>query len=683
MSKINESPKNKEEKSSKLIIISKDRIESAKNRVNFMTLKEGELELTVRLGDDSLNKNDINKAVKNIKDQILKNSSSYVTLYEKSHNMNTYFKKKNILKTPISEKSKISLKNLDIKKKENLIIETSRSNNFMKTTDNNKLGNEEDNNKLETIIPNELNTEENLKVNSSINVNDYKKDINITNNKIKINNFNNFIPIEISSKGDENKDNNSKNENIIIDGHLISKNYYNNAKNYKKKKNFDKYKSEEIKQINSNSSRGKVFEKVKSNNYFEKNNQRSDKAAKSISDHEHEQDNKNNAISKLVLDSGRIENNKSQRLMTENDNIYTKDDKNDLVSESKSSETIKVDDEIEEEEKEKDNNLLKEEENKNKNIVNQIKNLMENKIISNSIFDLNNNVKNGKDINLRTVHSMKEKQNNNTFKICSICDIVYPLSRFFMSECQRHHICRKCAKNFYEDIIENGAKEILCPFTKCKQPVDLDKLQTLISKEHYNLLINKEPKKNKLYFAKIKTNIDSENLQLYTKKNVIDINNNKNFFDYNNLKEVYCPDCNNDTLFSKTNTNFFKCLNCECKKCKFCLKDYTPRHMDINYFDHCKVRLRYDDEEKNKTNNFLNYLLQLFFVFATYYLFFVGTFLIIRNYLLYLFGISLKGRNIFIVILIYLLTILCLLIITPFIIFFYPYFPSILALTDY
>ena len=236
MSKINESPKNKEEKSSKLIIISKDRIESAKNRVNFMTLKEGELELTVRLGDDSLNKNEINKAVKNIKDQILKNSSSYVTLYEKSHNMNTYFKKKNILKTPISEKSKISLKNLDIKKKENLIIETSRSNNFMKTTDNNKLGNEEDNNKLETIIPNELNTEENLKVNSSINVNDYKKDINITNNKIKINNFNNFIPIEISSKGDENKDNNSKNENIIIDGHLISKNYYNNAKNYKKKK---------------------------------------------------------------------------------------------------------------------------------------------------------------------------------------------------------------------------------------------------------------------------------------------------------------------------------------------------------------------------------------------------------------------------------------------------------------
>ena len=46
MSKINESlSPNKEEKSSRLIIISKDRIQSAKNKFNFITLKEGDLNI--------------------------------------------------------------------------------------------------------------------------------------------------------------------------------------------------------------------------------------------------------------------------------------------------------------------------------------------------------------------------------------------------------------------------------------------------------------------------------------------------------------------------------------------------------------------------------------------------------------------------------------------------------------
>ena len=64
MSKINESlSPNKEEKSSRLIIISKDRIQSAKNKVTFITLKEGDLKYTVQLKNDYLNKNGINNAV--------------------------------------------------------------------------------------------------------------------------------------------------------------------------------------------------------------------------------------------------------------------------------------------------------------------------------------------------------------------------------------------------------------------------------------------------------------------------------------------------------------------------------------------------------------------------------------------------------------------------------------------
>jgi hypothetical protein len=96
MSKFNESPShNKEEKTSKIIIISKERVESAKNKVNFLTLKEGELKLTVQLNNDSLNKNSINKAVKSIKQTMLINSKSFVSLHDQSKK-NNYLKKKNM-----------------------------------------------------------------------------------------------------------------------------------------------------------------------------------------------------------------------------------------------------------------------------------------------------------------------------------------------------------------------------------------------------------------------------------------------------------------------------------------------------------------------------------------------------------------------------------------------------------
>lgn len=687
MSKINESPNNKDEKSSKLIIISKNRVESAKDRVNLVTLKEGDLELTVKLENDSLDKNGIKEAVKSIKNQILINSKSYATLNEKSYNLKSYLKKSNILKTPIIEKQKSQI----LQKSENLFLGTTRNLNSMKTTtENNRLEIEEDVNKLETIIPIETNTEENLKVNSYLDKNNYKKDINIVNNKIKINNYNNFNVIEIISKDEEKNDNINKNENNVLDTALISRNYYNNAKSYKRKKNdkiFDKYKSEEIKQItNSVSSRSKVVEKIKNNNYFEKNNQRSDKAAKSISDQE--QDNKNKFESKIILDSvGKEENikdnKKFQRLMTEYDD-NNKGDKKNLITESHSSETIKVD---EEEEDDKDNELITNEINKNNQIHNEIRDLIEKGKISKTKLEFSHNIAIGKDITLKQIHNKNiiHNSSNSVFQLCSICEHAFPLARIFMAECKIHYLCRKCAKNYYEDIIENGVKQMLCPFTKCKEPVDLEDLKNLISKEHYNLLIkNKEGYKNKIYTAKLKSNIDNENLQLYTRKNVIDINSNKNFFNYNNAKGVYCPDCHMDTLFSKTNTHFYKCLNCESKKCKYCLKDYKIRHMDVSCANHCKVHYRADDDEDKKDSNIiLKFLLQIFFVCASYYLCFAGIFLLMRNFFFLSFGINLKRGNIFMVILIHLLVILCLLLISPFIIFFHPFFPSILALSDY
>ena len=61
-------------------------------------------------------------------------------------------------------------------------------------------------------------------------------------------------------------------------------------------------------------------------------------------------------------------------------------------------------------------------------------------------------------------------------------------------------------------------------------------------------------------------------MKLYSKNNVIDINNNKILFKYNKNKDIFCSKCNKDTLFSKTNTYFLKCLNCGHVECKFFLK---------------------------------------------------------------------------------------------------------------
>ena len=107
--------KNKDEQSSNIIIISKDRKLSAKERVNFITLKEGNLKLTLKLDNDNLNKKQINNAVKSMKQQILINSKIYASLNEESK-LKSYLNKRNILKSLKIEIAQISSKSPYLKK---------------------------------------------------------------------------------------------------------------------------------------------------------------------------------------------------------------------------------------------------------------------------------------------------------------------------------------------------------------------------------------------------------------------------------------------------------------------------------------------------------------------------------------------------------------------------------------
>ena len=63
-------------KNQKLIIVSKGRLISAKQNINYITLQDGELKLTMEVNNSSLNKDDINRAVNNIKSQNIHNSKS-------------------------------------------------------------------------------------------------------------------------------------------------------------------------------------------------------------------------------------------------------------------------------------------------------------------------------------------------------------------------------------------------------------------------------------------------------------------------------------------------------------------------------------------------------------------------------------------------------------------------------
>ena len=112
-------------KSSKIIKVSKDRIESAKNRVNYITLKYGDLDVTSQIKTD-LNKKNINKAVSNLEKKILINSKSYGRIERApNENLRSYLKEINIKS---SNKKNRSIIRSNAKKKKNYNIDSTSRN---------------------------------------------------------------------------------------------------------------------------------------------------------------------------------------------------------------------------------------------------------------------------------------------------------------------------------------------------------------------------------------------------------------------------------------------------------------------------------------------------------------------------------------------------------------------------
>ena len=716
---------------SKLIIISKGRIISAKDHINYITLKEGELKLTMELNNNSLNKNDINKAVKNIRSQNIKNSKSNTNLFESNNNLNSKEKKffKVLYKKKENEKNNQKITN----------IETTKNNNFMDTSgNNNNKRNIKENikpiekiklKKLNIMIPTGTN-EDNKSVENDVIIDDLIINENLGNNLKNSNDIEKKkedLKIKISDINDTNVDNeNEKNneKNIYLEGNKLSSKdglLEGKEKIEMKKKLSSQEMSlnnndlEELKHMYMDSSRSKENTIPFNNNLIEKSNQKTKLSkANLISKSENFSDNNNLLNNEGAVDSAIVNigdtaksNYMAQNLITEmeGDEISNKNldkEKEDLISEDK---TIKIDENQEEdasEEKEKN----KEEEENNGNIDNDenLDNNLEEKKSNEMIKVNNNNFNNTAKASLLELKQKKRNENtpgenrnikyrslnlNNIrttpviYNMCQICEHTLPLSRLFSPGCNKHFLCKKCAKIYYEDIIENGTRELCCPLNNCRKPINLEDIKSIISEEHFRMLTKKLDKnQNNLLFAKLKTDTIQETLELYTEKHVLDVDTNKKFFNFNNMKGNYCPNCSKDTLFNKGNTHFLKCLNCEKKICRYCSKSFSNDHLDLNNPTHCKVYYRYTENLEPKTNYCLKYLLELFFVLASFYLSFVGAFLLIKKIFYKIFNMK-DNKNCIKYTFQYLFTIICFIIVIPIIFIFFPVYPSLLALFDF
>ena len=172
---------------SKLIIIKKDRLTSAKGVINYITLKEGEQKLTMQINNNFLNKNDINKAVKTIKSQNLHNSKSNPNLIENP-------KLNSIAKKSFEKKFIKMIKGKENKKNNNLQVfnmETTRNNNFLETKSNNDNKNDIQKNDKIKISKLNINTQFEFNEDNKSYVNEDCIDDILINDKIDNKNQNN------------------------------------------------------------------------------------------------------------------------------------------------------------------------------------------------------------------------------------------------------------------------------------------------------------------------------------------------------------------------------------------------------------------------------------------------------------------------------------------------------------
>ncbi len=281
------------------------------------------------------------------------------------------------------------------------------------------------------------------------------------------------------------------------------------------------------------------------------------------------------------------------------------------------------------------------------------------------------------------------KNFQNIQKDCYICEKPFYFIKLYYAECGIHFLCRKCLKSYYEDYLEhkNFSKILKCPCAQCDKIIDYENVvKDIISETHQKIYENYvEEKIDDINQNDKEDNMDT-NLKFYTKKHVLDVNNNKNIYMFKKSRDRFCPRCLKPYLFSKTNNNFIKCLFCNLKICKYCLKEYTPKHLNLQDEDHCKIRFRRSLDEPEQNNYFIKFLIEIFFVVATFLFIFPGFFMTFLYKFNTCFNVNKKEKNIkyyIKAVISFIFSFIFFIICCPFIILIYSMFPSFIAMFDY
>ena len=292
-------------------------------------------------------------------------------------------------------------------------------------------------------------------------------------------------------------------------------------------------------------------------------------------------------------------------------------------------------------------------------------------------------------ININYNNNLKNQINFKAYKnICSICDVKYASYFFYVAECHTHFLCKKCAKTFYEEKIEMGAKELFCPFIFCKKKFLKSQAKKFLSNKHYKMLIEEE-KTNNFNSLKLRNNYNNKKeMKNYSENHVLDINNNKIFYNFNKNKNIFCSRCNNQSLFCREKQLFMRCLFCNFEQCKYCFKEYTHDHFDMNSNNYCRIYYRDSDIDKISKSKMYLFLKQILLVFASFFLIIISFWKLSKNmFFNCFFKLNENNNNCILfyikIILIYILTFLIFAIFLPINIIMFPWFPSFLAIFDY
>ena len=270
--------------------------------------------------------------------------------------------------------------------------------------------------------------------------------------------------------------------------------------------------------------------------------------------------------------------------------------------------------------------------NNNKDVSNEIILLQSNIIKDNNISNINQKI-------TKAVNIHEENFENTIdfpFKMCLICDIYFNFDNIIDLKCL-HIFCIKCAKLFYEEKIEEGKKELICPIFKCPEAISNDLIKKIVTEKHYCKLLKKieilsekdifknndENVKFNVNIKSINTIVDHHDFKMYSKKHVFEITNNVSFLYFSKTKDIYCNNCHEESLFGKSCRNFIKCMNCLHSYCKYCGKKYNIGHFDFTGNTYCKIFLRKNCKYLPTVRNRCKEFLLDFIIFLLGYLVFI------------------------------------------------------------